>query len=198
MRIWNKYARDGGLLIVLSGPSGVGKDAVLGELVRLYPEVRRCVTSTTRPPREGEVDGVDYGFISEEEFLRRESENGFLETAVYCGNRYGTPRAWVEEHTALGQDVILKIDVQGALNVERRMPECLMIFLVPPSMEELERRLRSRLTESENDIAGRLMRAEAEFAEMPNYDYIIENDSIEKAAEELKAVIVAEHCRIRL
>ena len=197
MRIWSEYARDGGLLIVLSGPSGVGKDAVLDEFLRLGTGVRKCVTCTTRPMRDGEVDGVDYSFLTVDEFERRKADGGFLESAVYCGNMYGTPKDWVERENALGHDVILKIEVQGGLEVKRRMPNCVMIFLVPPSMEELEKRLRDRRTDSDEEIEGRLVRARKELEEAAKYSYIIENDSICQAAEELKAVVVAEHCRIR-
>lgn len=197
VRIWDEYARDGGLLIVLSGPSGVGKDAVLAEFLKLGTGVRKCVTCTTRPKREGEVDGVDYTFLSPEEFQRRWAADGFLETAKYCGYQYGTPKDYVESELAAGHDVILKIEVQGGREVKREMPDALMVFLVPPSMEELERRLRNRLTESDEQIAGRLARAREELEEVTHYTYIIENDTIAQAAEELKAVITAERCRIR-
>lgn len=196
VRIWSEYARDGGLLIVLSGPSGVGKDAILAEFLALGSGVKKAVTCTTRPPREGEVDGVDYTFLTEEEFERRKSEGGFLESAVYCGNMYGTPRDWVERETSLGHDVILKIEVQGGLEVKRQMPGCVMIFLVPPSVEELERRLRNRSTDSDVEIEGRLARARRELEEVCHYEYIIENDSIHQAVEDLKAVVIAEHNRI--
>ena len=197
MRIWSKYARSGGLLIVLSGPSGVGKDAVLEEFLKLGTGVEKCVTCTTRAPRPNEVDGVDYTFLTEADFQRRQAEGLFLESAVYCGNMYGTPRDWVERENAVGNDVILKIEVQGGLEVKRQMPDCVMVFLVPPSMRELERRLRDRSTDSDQEILGRLAQAENELAEASNYSFIIENDSIRQAAEELKAVIIAEHDRIR-
>lgn len=197
MRIWSQYVRDGGLLIVLSGPSGVGKDAVLDEFLKLGTGVKKCVTCTTRPKREAEVDGVDYTFLSVEDFERRKAEGGFLESAVYCGNMYGTPREWVEQETLLGHDVVLKIEVQGGLEVKRQMPGSVMVFLVPPSMDELARRLRTRSTDSDEEIEGRLARAARELEEVSQYDYIIENDSIRQAAEELKAVVIAEHCRIK-
>lgn len=197
MRIWDEYARDGGLLIVLSGPSGVGKDALLDEFLTLGTSVKKCVTCTTRPKRENEVDGVDYAFLSVDEFVRRRSECGFLESAVYCGNMYGTPRDWVEHENSLGHDVILKIEVQGGLEVKRQKPDCVMVFLVPPSMEELERRLRGRLTESDEEIEGRLARARNELELVSNYKYIIENDSLHQAAEELKCIVTAEHDKIK-
>lgn len=197
MRNWDKYVQKDGLLIVLSGHSGVGKDAVLEELERIYPRVHRCVTTTTRPMRDYEVDGVDYTFIDVPEFRRRAEQNGFLEYAEVYGNLYGTPREWVEENLKKGTDIVLKIDVQGGLSVKQAMPSAIMIFLVPPSMEELERRLRTRNTETEESIARRLLTVRNEMDQIKNYDYIIENDCLEKAAEDLKAVIIAEHCKIR-
>jgi len=197
MRTWDKYVRRGGLLLVLSGPSGVGKDAVLGELEKIYPSAQRCVTVTTRPRRENEQNGVDYTFVSASEFRRRAEEGAFLEYAEVHGYLYGTPRQWVEDQLSKGIDVVLKIDVQGGLNVKRIKPEAILIFLVPPSLEELERRLRSRNSESEESVTRRLLNARKELEQIPHYDYMIENSSIEYAAEELKAVIVAEHCRVR-
>ncbi len=197
MRTWDKHARQGGLLIVLSGPSGAGKDAVLEELAKIHPRVTRCVTTTTRPRRECETDGVDYTFVSTADFRRNAESGGFLEYAEVHGYLYGTPRAWVEEHRALGEDVVLKIDVQGGLNVKKAKPDAVMVFIVPPSMEELERRLRDRNTDSEEQIARRLLNAHRELEQIPHYDYMIENGSLAKAAEELKAVIVAEHLRVQ-
>ncbi|MEN6357910.1 MAG: guanylate kinase [Armatimonadota bacterium] len=182
---------------MLSGPSGVGKDAVLLELAEIYSNFSRCVTTTTREPRESEVDGIDYTFISVNEFRRRADTGDFLEYANVHGNLYGTPRKWVEQRLAEGVDVILKIDVQGGLAVKKQMPSAVMIFLTPPSIEELEKRLRGRLTESENDLTKRLLNARRELDQIPHYEYIIENDSLAKTAQELKAVIIAEHCRIK-
>lgn len=195
MRIWSEYARGGGLLIVLSGPSGVGKDVVLNEFLHIGSGVKKCVTCTTRPKREGEVDGVDYTFLTVDEFERRKAEGGFLESAVYCDNMYGTPRDWVDHETSLGHNVILKIEVQGGLEVKSKKPDCVMVFLVPPSMEELERRLRDRRTDSDEQIDGRLARARKELEEAANYDYIVENDSICQAARELWAIVDAERNR---
>lgn len=197
MRTWDRYARRGGLLMVLSGPSGAGKDAVLVELAKIHPSVTRCVTVTTRPPRVDETDGVDYTFVSMADFRRTAESGGFLEYADVHGYLYGTPRAWVEEHRAAGEDVVLKIDVQGGLNVKKAKPEAVMVFIVPPSMEELERRLRDRNTDSDEQIARRLLNARKELEQIPHYDYMIENGSLAAAAEELKAVIVAEHLRVQ-
>lgn len=197
MRAWDRNIRAGGLLIVLSGPSGVGKDAVLLELAKIYPHFKRCVTTTTRSPRNGEVDGVDYTFISVAEFSKRAENNDFLEYANVHGNLYGTPRSWVEEQLKEGMDVILKIDVQGGLAVKKQMPSAVMIFLVPPSLEELEKRLRGRLTETENDVTKRLLNARKELDQISHYEYLIENDTLANTAEKVKAVIVAEHSRIQ-
>ena len=197
MRTWDKYLRKSGLLVVLSGPSGVGKDAVLSELEKICPDIRRCVTSTTRAPRDGEVDGVHYNFVSVEEFRRQAEKGGFLEFAQVHGHLYGTPRKWVEENMQRRHDVVLKIDVQGGLAVKRQVPSCVMVFVVPPSLAELERRLRSRLTECGAEVTKRLSDARSELEHIPNYDYIIENDSLRETAERLKGVIVAERCRIK-
>jgi len=197
MQTWDEYTSKAGLLIVLSGPSGVGKDAVLTAFKEHSPDVRRCVTITSRVPRECEVDGEDYHFVSVEEFHRLIGQGEFLEYAEVHGNLYGTPRGWVTQNLASGRDIILKIDVQGGLNVKCEMPECVMVFLVPPSLEELEGRLRSRLTETEEDLKKRLRNARLELAQLPNYEYVIENDVVDQAAQALKAVIIAEHCRIK-
>lgn len=196
MRTWDRFLRRDGLLIVLSGPSGVGKDAVLSELQRILPEVQRCVTVTTRPPREYERNGADYHFVSEDEFRRRIEQDKFLEYAEVHGYLYGTPRETVEQCIKKGQDIVLKIDVQGGIAVKRAMPNAVMVFVVPPSFEELERRLRSRNTDSPSDIERRLANARWELEQVSHYDYLIENDSVANAAERLKAVIIAEHSRI--
>ncbi|HOM71494.1 MAG TPA: guanylate kinase [Armatimonadota bacterium] len=196
MQIWDNYRRKTGLVIVLSGPSGVGKDSVLEEFTRQCPQVTRCVTVTTRPPRNNEQQGVDYHFVSVDKFRQMVDEGQFLEFAEVHGNLYGTPKPWVLEQMAAGRDSILKIDVQGGISVKNQIPEAVMIFLVPPSLEELERRLRSRLTETDNDIEKRLLNARSELEHIPYYEYIIDNDIIENAVEKLRAIIIAEHSRI--
>src|SRR5438874_9898264 len=150
-----------GILFVISGPSGVGNDPVLHAYTNDPNAPARCVTATTRPPRAGERDGVDYHFLAPEEFQRLCDEGGFLEPAEVYGHRYGTPRAWIEERLTAGQDVIMNIDVQGAASVRSLMPDAVTIFLLPPSWEELERRLRLRATDSEADIHRRLTTARA-------------------------------------
>ena len=190
-----------GKLIVLSGPSGVGKDAVLAPFFSADacpPRLRRCITATTRAPRLGEIDGVDYFFLAADEFQRRIGENFFLEHASYAGRSYGTPRWWVEAEVAGGNDVLLKIDVQGALQVRSQAPEAVLVFIAPPSEEELQRRLRGRDPDANpDDLARRLAIAREELALARTYDYLVVNGQIEKAVEELRAIVIAERCRIR-
>jgi guanylate kinase len=190
-----------GSLIVVSGPSGVGKDAVLAPLFSAGvcpPRLRRCVTATTRPPRAGEIDGVDYFFLSHEEFQQRIGQNFFLEHASYAGRCYGTPRWWVDAEVAGGNDVLLKIDVQGALHVRAQAPDAVLVFIAPPSEEVLERRLRGRDAGADpGDLARRLAIAREELALAGRYDYLVVNDRIEQAVEDLRAIIVAERCRIK-
>lgn len=190
-----------GTLIVLSGPSGVGKDAVLAPLFSAEtrpPRLRRCITATTRAPRPGEVEGLDYFFLSIEEFQRRIDEGFFLEHASYAGRCYGTPKWWVDAEVAGGNDVLLKIDVQGALQVREQYPEALLVFIAPPSEEELERRLRGRDAQADpRDLERRLGIARAELALAPGYDYLVVNDRIETAVEALRAIVIAERCRVR-
>jgi guanylate kinase len=194
--LWHDYQRRGGLLFVLSGPSGVGKDRLLGEFLRIAPNVRRCVTTTTRLPRNGERDGADYWFLPMPEFRRMVDAGEFLEHAEVHGHLYGVQHSHVEELLAEGRDVILLIDVQGAATVKRWRPDATMVFLVPPSMEELERRLRERGTESENEIVVRLADARAEFERVSEFDYMIVHDRVEDAARKLAAIVAAERCRI--
>jgi len=196
MQIWDNYRRKSGLAIVVSGPSGVGKDTVLDEFVKVCPEVTRCVTVTTRPPRENEKHGLDYSFVTEQDFRQMISEDGFLEYAEVHGNLYGTPKHWVIEKIESGQDCLLKIDVQGGIAVKKQIPDAVMVFLVPPSMEELERRLRSRSTDSDEAIERRLKNAKMELKQIPYYEYIVENDLVESAVDKLRAIINAEHSRI--
>lgn len=185
-----------GKLIVLSGPSGVGKGTVLRALLDVCPNTRRCVTCTTREPRPGETDGKDYFFISDREFRKKIDEGYFLEYAQVHLNLYGTPLSEVQAMLAEGLDVILEIDVQGGLTVKGKMPSAVMVFIVPPSMEELERRLRGRDQDTEESILKRLENARKEIAEIPHYEYLVVNDIVEQAVDDLKAIIVAERARI--
>lgn len=190
-----------GNLIVLSGPSGVGKDAVLAPLLApesSLPRLRRCITATSRAPRPGEVEGRDYLFLSAEEFASRRETGWFLEHACYAGRSYGTPRAWVEAERAAGNDVLLKIEVQGALQVRAAAPDAVLVFLAPPTLAELERRLRGRdLGADPEDLDRRLAIAREEMRLAPRYDYLVVNDRLPEAVERLRAIILAERVRIR-
>ena len=187
-----------GLLIVLSGPSGAGKSTVIAALMRLRSDIRFSVSATTRAPRPGEEDGVDYFFRTHEEFARMIDEGAFLEHAAYVGNCYGTPAEAVQRQLDEGYHVLLDIEVQGAAQVLAKRPDAVSVFLAPPSMAELERRLRGRGTDAEEKIAGRLETARAECARARDYTYIVVNDDAEKAAGELDAIITAQLCRSEL
>lgn len=178
-----------GHLVVIAGPSGTGKGTVVRRLLDTIPDLVLSVSVTTRKPRPAEVDGVDYRFVSDEEFDRLVAEERLLEWAEIVGHRSGTPKAPVEEVLASGRDVVLEIDVQGAGWVRRRSPEAVLIFLQPPSLEELERRLRSRGTETEEKLRVRLARAEVEMGERGNFDHVVVNDDVGRAAAEVAAIL---------
>ena len=184
-----------GLLIVLSGPSGAGKSTVIAALMRRRSDIRFSVSATTRAPRPGEAEGVNYFFRTHEQFQQMIAQDAFLEHAEYVGNHYGTPSAPVEDNLNAGYHVMLDIEVQGAEQVLQKRPDAVSVFLCPPSMAELERRLRGRGTDSEEKIQGRMDRARREYARAKNYAYIVVNDDAEKAAAELDAIITAELCR---
>ncbi|MEA4969844.1 MAG: guanylate kinase [Candidatus Pelethousia sp.] len=186
-----------GLLLVLSGPSGVGKGTVGKALMARNPNIRFSVSCTTRAPRPGEVDGLHYFFKTEEEFRRMIDEGAFLEyTRVFGANYYGTPRAYVEQQLCAGQDILLDIDVQGALNVKRLCPEAVMMFLAPPSMSALKSRLVGRGTESSEAVERRFHEAYAELGHMGEYEYLVVNDVLDKAVTELEQIIAAERLRV--
>ncbi|MEI6432013.1 MAG: guanylate kinase [bacterium] len=185
-----------GRLFVVSGPSGVGKDTVLDVFHQALPDVQQCITVSTRSMRPGESEGHPYYFLTVDEFRQRVDNDGFLEYAMVNGNFYGTPREWVEERRSQGVDVLLKIDVQGGLTVRTKDREARLIFLMPPSVEELERRLRARSTETEDQIAIRLLDARSELQQIPNYDYAVLNDVVENAADQIRAIVLAERCRV--
>lgn len=194
------YSRRG-VPFVLSGPSGVGKDAVLAAVHQMPAapgtEVGRTITATTRSPRAGETDGVDYHFWTHGQFRRHILDDDMLEWAEVYGNLYGTPRASVDEALAAGRSVVMKIDVQGAASVRRALPDAVLVFLVPPSMAELEARLRGRLTDPQDAIDRRLATALHEMQTLPDYDYVVVNDTLEAAAAEVRAIFQAEQMRVR-
>ena len=187
--------RNKGKLIVLSGPSGAGKSTVISELLKRRDDISFSVSATTRQPRPGETDGVNYYFKTTGQFESMIAAGEFLEHACYAGNHYGTPRRPIEEQLAAGRNVILDIEVQGALQVRSAMPEAPLVFLCPPNMDELERRLRGRGTDAEDKILIRLETAKGELKLAREYDYIVINDVAEEAAAELDAIITAEQCR---
>ena len=184
-----------GKLIVISGPSGAGKSTVAFRAIEGRQDVCFSTSVTTRAPRPGEVDGREYFFIDRERFDEMVEKDELLEHAVYVSNCYGTPRAYVEKKLAEGMNVLLDIEIQGARQVRDKMPDAVKIFIVPPTLEELRRRLEGRGTDSAEAIEGRLVRARQEYAEATFYDYIIVNDDVDTAARELAAIITAEHCR---
>lgn len=186
-----------GQLIVLSGPSGVGKSTVIAELLGERKDIYFSVSFTTRSPRVGEADGVNYNFVSREEFERMIAADELLEYAQYVGNYYGTSLKVIQDKLAAGIDVLLDIEVQGAAKVRSKCPEAVLIFIIPPSFEELSRRLHGRATDNEDVIAGRLQKAREEYQQIPNYDYLVVNDKVSTAAEEIVSILTAEDCRTR-
>ena len=183
------------LLIVISGPSGAGKSRLSQALLERFPQLRFSVSATTRPPRAGELNGVHYFFVSEQEFLARVAADDFLEWAKVYGNYYGTLKSHVDELMAAGYDVLLDIDTQGALQIKSKCPQGVFVFVVPPSPQELARRIASRGTETPESMAQRLAGAANELAHAGAYDYIVVNDEVEAAVGRLASIIVAERCR---
>lgn len=183
-----------GVLVVLSGFSGAGKGTIMKEVVKRYPYFL-SISATTRKPREGEIDGVDYFYHSREEFETMIENGELIEWAEYVGNYYGTPKKAVEKQLAEGKDVLLEIEMQGGMQVKEQFPEALLLFVTPPSFEELEHRLIGRGTETKEEIARRMQRATEEVAYMPSYDYLIINDKLEQAIQDVHQIIQTEHMR---
>lgn len=181
-----------GALIIVSGPSGSGKDTVLKELFKLMPEIKFSISSVSRSMREGEIQGEKYNFITREEFEGLIKEDKLLEYNVYCGNYYGTPRGPVDEAVSCGNEIVLEVDVNGAANVRKKCSDCFSVFIMPPSFEVLEKRLLGRGTESSEVVAKRLDEAKAEIKRANEYDYIVVNDKLEDAVLSLKGIIEAE------
>ncbi len=185
-----------GLLIVLSGPSGAGKDTVCSAYLKRNPEAVLSISVTTRKPRVGEKEGVNYYFTDVQSFEKMIRENKFLEYARVYGNYYGTPKEYVEEKLVSGFDVLLEIDIQGALQVKEKFPEGVFIFIIPPSMDELKRRIVKRGTESAEAIYTRFQSAYKELNYLSQYNYVVVNDTVEEAVRRLEAIVLAEKCRV--
>lgn len=184
-----------GLLIILSGPSGCGKGTIVSRILKEREDTILSVSVTTRAPRPGEIDGFHYWFITAEEFDNMVQRNDLLEYAQYSGNCYGTPRTAVEEHIKAGRNVILEIDVQGALQVMQRCDDYVSVFLTVPSMEELEKRLRGRGTEEESRVQARLTAAKEELEYVDRYQYRVLNDDLDEAVEQIHRIIETEKSR---
>lgn len=185
-----------GLLIVVSGPSGAGKDTICHKLIKENSNIWMSVSMTTRKPRPLEKEGVDYFFVSSEEFENKINDNTFLEYASYNDNYYGTPKDKVEEKLNEGKDVILVIDINGAINIKKIIPSALFIFIMPPDMETLKNRLIGRKTESKDKVVQRFITAYNEVNNYKKYNYVVVNDKVEDAVNKVKSIIQSEKCRV--
>lgn len=185
-----------GLLVVISGASGTGKGTVCKKLLAENPKMFYSISATTRAPRQGETDGVEYFFVTVDEFKSWISEEKFLEYAEVFGNFYGTPIHKIEERLNCGEDVLLEIDIQGALNVMKRRPDGVYIFLLPPSLEELKKRIKKRGTESPETLERRFNTAKIEIETGTKYQYAVVNDEVDAAVEKIQAILAAERCKV--
>ena len=188
--------KNNGLLIVFSGPSGAGKDTILRCLLENNPNVKLSVSATTRMPRHGETDGIDYHFISKEQFQTMLEQGEMLESAEYCNNYYGTPSKPIQNWLSKGFDVILEIEVQGGSQIKKKCPDCASIFILPPSLQTLEQRLRERGTEEDDTIEKRLAVAREEILQAHNYDYLVINNTVKNAVDEINQIICAEKHKV--
>ena len=184
-----------GKTFIICGPSGVGKGTVVARLMASDPTLYFSVSATTRAPRPGEIDGKHYHFLTQEQFDEWIREDQFLEHAEFVGNRYGTPRQFIDKAMEQGRDVILDIEIQGAEQVHQKRPDTVRIFIAPPSWDELERRLIGRGTEDMDKVRSRLQRGKEEFLVAKDFDYFVINDTVDRAVEEISAIMCAEHCK---
>lgn len=185
-----------GLLIVLSGPSGCGKNTIINKVMENNKNIWLSISCTSRAPRGEEKNGVNYYFLSREEFEQEIENDEFLEYAEYSKNYYGTPKKYIKEHLDNGEDVILEIEIQGALKVKEKIKEALFIFILPPNMKELKRRLEARNTEDQEKIDMRFKRAYEEINEVSKYNYVVVNDEVNIAARKVQSILDAERCRV--
>lgn len=188
------------LLVILSGPSGVGKDAVFSRMKRIQRSFHYAITATTRPPRPAEQNGTDYHFLTSEEFQKKVTRNELLEWAEVYGNYYGVPKEEIEPALKKGESVMVKVDVQGAATLKRLYPEAITIFLMPPSEAELVRRLKLRHSQSQADFERRLKTAREEIKSLPLFDHVVINhrDKLDETISQIEAIVTAEKCRVRL
>lgn len=191
-----KETKSEGQLIVISGPSGCGKGTVVQEILKTNNKTWLSISCTSRDPRPGEVDGKDYYFLTTEKFEKRIKENKFLEYAKYSDNYYGTPRDIIQEKLDQGIDVILEIEIQGALKIKEMLEETIFIFILPPTIKELKRRLEGRNTETKDKITKRFLTAYKELNEVTKYNYVVVNDEVELAAKKVNSILLSEKCRV--
>jgi guanylate kinase len=187
----------GGLLIVVSAPSGTGKGTLIKHLMEKNNNIRLSVSATTRKPRQGEIEGQNYFYKSLDEFKKMVENDELIEWVEYCDNFYGTPRQYVDESLDNGLDVVLELEVEGAYNIRNKYPDCVLVFILPPSFDELRKRIENRGTENPEVILKRMDKARKEVTYINNYDYVIINDDISKAVDEINLIIISEKLRVK-